>query len=192
MTLDADTTRCTIGFTGEAVPNGAAVVLALDNPGMAVALADVADELTTNLIQVMDNFVTTLTLSSVLVKQGPDETGPSGVFSYSLTGNYGAGACPPNTSVLISKVTNQGGRSGRGRMYWPGIREDQIDNGGMLNSGLLAGVQAGFDGFLADMATSGLQLVLEHGPDSPFGIPGVVSALPVSSKVATQRRRLRR
>lgn len=182
----------TFGFTGTAVPTGAAVVVAVDNPNGTISPEDVATQAAVGFSGVVAQLTTAISLTSVLAKQGPDETGPSALIGVSITGASGGNSLPPNVSVLVTKNTNQGGRSGRGRMYLPGFREDQVNVAGIIDNTYVGNMQDALDDFVTYMTGADLQLVLEHGPDSPFNLPGVVSSLTCQAKVATQRRRLRR
>lgn len=190
--LDADTARVTCFWTGAGLPTGAATVLAVDNPGMAVDLDDVATQVALGFAGINALLCNVVSITSILVKQGPDETGPSGLFPFNVVGGSSSACVPPNVSLLCSKNTNQGGRAGRGRMYLPGLQEGNVGGSGIIDSGYLGDIQDELDSFVSDMAGASIQLVLEHGSDEPFGVPGVISSITAQARVATQRRRVRR
>jgi hypothetical protein len=96
---------------------------------------------------------------------------------------------PPQNAVLFQKLSGLAGRRNRGRMYVPAIPEDLVDMAGMLDSGYLSNCQAAATSLLAEYSAAALPLVILHD-DAAFA-PTDVSALEVSPKVATQRRRLR-
>lgn len=97
-------------------------------------------------------------------------------------------AVPPNTSLLIRKVTNFGGRRNRGRMYVPGLGDPQVGNRGELLGTGQADLQVIADQLLTDLDTAGYQMVIIHSNGST---PTLVTGLVVQAQVATQRRRMR-
>ena len=192
MTLpDGDWCRITLGFSGPAVPNGAACVLACQDLTHG-PLSDIAGTVIANFAAVVGNLTTSVSWDSVLIKRGPDESGPSAEYSVAVTGGSGGNAVPPNTSVLFFKNTAYGGRKYKGRMYLPGFREDGVDSAGVIDGGYVTNFQTDIDAFVDNMLISDFPLVLEHGPDSGIANPTPILNMSVSSTVATQRRRLRR
>jgi hypothetical protein len=112
----------------------------------------------------------------------------------------------PSVAYLIRKNTanRPRGRSD-GRIYLPGVPEDQVDNAGVLSSAQRNNVVTGIDAFYAGVTDNPIGsdvnrwlVVLETTPLSRA--PGTqsvtvgsrrVTSLTVDQKVATQRRRLR-
>lgn len=114
-----------------------------------------------------------------------------------VTGTVTASIVPQNTAYLIRKRTDLGGRRGRGRMYLPGVLENDVDSVGGLSTTITVPLQAGFDAWYDDLtAMVGGRLyppVVLHrsegiGAEPP---PTPVTRFVVENKVATQRRRLR-
>lgn len=100
----------------------------------------------------------------------------------------------PNTAVLIQKRSASGGRRNRGRMYVPGLAlRSLVTSAGVLDSAWQADFQTNLDNFrTAVNAGTGFEptdLGVLHS--EPPTAPAVITNLQVSSKVATQRRRLR-
>lgn len=193
MLIPTGTAQINWSFTGEALPHGAQVTL-----GVAVdaytgtpadAAADARDAWDANL---KDRVTAQITLSEVLVKFGPNATGPSAVLPTDIDGTATGEADSPNVAYLIHKVTEFGGRTGRGRMYLPGVPSPNVFNNGLLSDAWRASTLAAFSGFYTDLTTAGLFPLLLHGPDSPVTTPLPITDFVVDARVATQRRRLRR
>jgi hypothetical protein len=195
--------RISHSFTGTNVPTGAAVVYALEltaPPATPATVANAAHVVFGN--NIMPRVTNDVTLVSTLCKVGPDQTGASALHSAPVVGGLNFDSSAPNTSWLITKNTELGGRRGRGRMYVPGVPELSIDNGGVLESSYFTAQQTAVNAWLAALIAAGSIdfLVLEHEPAAPGtqnpspqpSLPSVVSSLTVSGLVATQRRRLRR
>jgi len=134
---------------------------------------------------------TDVDLSGVLVKFGPDATGPSALFSAAVGGAADQDAVP-NVSYLIHKVTSLGGRAGRGRAYFPGVPEAQTEPNGTLDSTWRDNFQAAWDTFLTELTGLSVIPVVLHAADSPLTTPTAITSFVVDARAATQRRRLRR
>jgi hypothetical protein len=183
---------CQINFvySGLAAPTGAENVVggfqgtgglnATDTAALAIAAW------TDNLAALVIN---DLTLSSVRVKQGPNSTGVSVEVGSGQTGAAGGAGMTPQNALLVTKNTDFGGRKGKGRWFLPGITEGTADESGTVPAGTVAIYQAGFDGFLADMASGGVPLYLLHADTTP---PYDITSFAVQSLMATIRDRIRR
>lgn len=104
---------------------------------------------------------------------------------------------PPNTSLLVKKVTATRGRRAQGRNFWPGmVGENSIDEGGYLLPADLTALQTAINNWSAQLITDiGHPFVIlqnSEGETPPLSPPPPVIAQVVQAKVATQRRRLRR
>ena len=126
-----------------------------------------------------------------------DVDGSSGVVSPTagpdLIGGVAAPACPPNTTYLV----RYGGLSARGvrngRSYLPGVREDEVSNGGVITPETTADVQAAATTFISDvLANADGPLVTLHTPEVGDPFVSEILGCAVSNVVATQRRRLRK
>jgi hypothetical protein len=179
-------------FTGTSCPNGAEVTLGVDISSYggtpAAAAGDAIVAYNDNIDGIMP---ATVTLASVLVKFGPNATGPSAESPSGNAGSGGGASTSPNVAWLVHKTTAQGGRAGRGRMYWPGVQESEVDPSGNLSTAFVTGAQTAVDGFLADLSTALLIPVVLHGAASPLSTPTTILSLEVDGVAATQRRRMR-
>lgn len=186
-------------FTGNNVPSGAQCTWGLGPVGastpveVAELMADAWD------IRWQPLISNDVTLASVSCKFGPSQTGPSAEFAAGVTGTIVADSPPPNVAYLIHKVTADGGRAGRGRVYHPGVQESVVNDSGALTQSLIDAFNAMLTGFRDDVAAAMLALtgltsglVLLHGAGAPISTPSPITSLTIDSRVATQRRRLRR
>jgi len=180
-------------FTGVPVPTGAQVTFGVDNQtddlSPSAIAAIVSAHYVTNLKSYLDS---NASLATIRVKNGPNDTGPAVDAAGPGAGSASNSSVAPNTATLIRKVTAFGGRSGSGRMYHPCVDEAWIDEGGNLGGGTLTALQGAWDDFLADLDASNVPMVLLHNTTDVFASPTRVLGLEVQTKVATQRRRLRR
>ena len=132
----------------------------------------------------------TTILSGVLVKFGPNVSGPSAVVPGNIPGGAGGAQAPPNLATLVRKNTGQGGRRGSGRMFIPGLAEGSVDVAGNQSGAILTAAQVDLDAFVSQCTTLGVPLALLSGDG--LGPPLIISSLTVQSVAATQRRRMRR
>lgn len=119
-------------------------------------------------------------------------TGPvSGETVQILTGTGTGTPLTPNTSVLVKKLTNRGGRKGRGRMFVPGqgVSEIDVDENGVIATSDLAAMQLEWGDFYTAMNAGSCPPYLLHSDGST---PDPITSFQVQQVVATQRRRLRR
>lgn len=186
--------QANLKFTGDVLPTGAEMTFGFDNQSSAFVPAFIADIVAAafgdnNLDSVM---VAGVTLSAVLIKLGPNVTGPSVEQAYAIDGTASGQSVGPNTAFLIHKNTNLGGRAGRGRMFQPGCSESAVDQDGQLNGTGAVVIGGLWDDFRDGMASADVPMVLLHGEGSPISTPTPIVTLTCDSRVATQRRRNRR
>lgn len=196
-------------FTGPGLPNGAQVTWGIDNRTLDLTPLQIGQVIldaynTANFDALM---TTAANLTGILVKLGPEDTGPSIVFSCSVPG---INSDPASAAVahLAHKHTAFGGRRGRGRAFWPAVRESQVDGGGAILSATVTLWNTALFTFHAELATEGIPMVVLHGPpthweivdgqpkrvnDSSAGVPAPyeMSGWTLDPMVATQRRRQR-
>lgn len=107
-------------------------------------------------------------------------------------GGNGTDPAPPQVATLYRKITTQGGRKGRGRMYLVGPGESGIDAAGRFSESQHEdNLERGIN-FLEGLRTTTpgvAEVVLLH-TDSDDD-PTVIDFLVAQRTVATQRRRLR-
>jgi hypothetical protein len=182
-----------IKFTGVGAPLGAQCTFGVQFVGTPVSLTDLAQDISDAWdARIMPQLSSAISHTSTLLKKGPNDTG---AFVEVPGGGAGAGAATgvtPQVCHLISKITNHGGRSGRGRMYLPGLLEGNVDAAGIINPTTVANVSAAFALLLSDLETTLTSpMVLLHGETSPATGPYIVENMICQSKVATQTDRLR-
>ena len=193
MIIPSGFAQANLRWSGSAAPQGAEVTLGLDidlyGSSPTTAAQQVGDLF---MAQAIDNFITqNLTLDEVEVKFGPNSTGPSGLYLVNGAMTGPASNSPPQVAWLVRKVTGFGGRTGRGRMFLPGVPEGYVDNDGSVvgaNASLLTDEP---EAWRIALAGVGLIPTLLHGPNSPVSSPIPITEFVVDPRTATQRRRLR-
>lgn len=181
-------------FTGSGLPTGAQMTLGFAVP-TGVDPTTVANRIITAWTGsgIPGNMPPTLSLTGVLVKFGPSDIGPSALVGASVPGTSAGVQASPNVAVLVHKVTEAGGRSGRGRFYLPGPQEAQIDPNGALATTYRTNLQTGFTNFRNALVTADVLPRLLHGSlSAPIDEPLPITGFVVDARSATQRRRLRR
>jgi len=176
-------------FTGLGVPLGAECTLGFDNDLTQTAQACADGFATIWVSNIMSHLSSNITFAGTLVKLGPNATGPSAVSPASQPGSDGSAMTPPANAFLGRKVTQLGGRKGRGRMFVPGLEDSDVDTGGFVGSGKLSALTTAFNDFLSDATSLDLFPVLLHGDSTT---PTLIDELTVDSRCGTQRRRQRR
>jgi hypothetical protein len=192
MSIPEGYAQVTYRFGGSSAPTGAAVthgILVTGGDDPETIATDAGNRWASEMASVVVN---TLLLVDVLVKFGPDATGPSAVVAANFPGLAGAAGTSPAVSFLIRKNTSFGGRAGRGRMYHPGVNEPAVNTSGEILAASVLALQAAADDWLGSWVTAGNPWVLLHQAGSPLTEPSIVTSLSVQSVVATQRRRQRR
>jgi hypothetical protein len=115
----------------------------------------------------------------------------------SVTGPGAGAVLPPNCSYLVRKRTDLAGRRGRGRMYFPGPREADVDVVGNVTEATVGVWNAALaDWYTALTSAVGARYyppVVLHksegiGEEPP---PTPITQFTMDDKIATQRRRLR-
>jgi len=194
MIIPSGYAQVNLMFTGSSVPTGAEVTFGVNNQGSNFTPGVIAAEVITQYVaaDLSDMSVDSVDLTGVLVKVGPNATGPSHLEPAAVTGTATGQSVGPNTAWLVHKSTNFGGRAGRGRMFWPGAAESLVNTDGTLNGATASVFTALVEDFRSNMALADLELALLHGVGSPLSSPTPITGLAVDNRVATQRRRNRR
>lgn len=192
MLIPSGFAQANIQFTGAGVPHGAEVTIGLDHTGTGMTPTQVA--------QAVDNayfdagipllLADNVDETSILVKFGPNSTGPS-VIEATNNPSSGPGQAAPQLAWLVRKVTALGGRAGRGRLYWPGLPEAAVGETGIIVSASVVAMQTAMDTFLSELQGAGLPPVVLHAEGSPLSTPTPITDFVVQSLCATQRRRVR-
>lgn len=114
-----------------------------------------------------------------------------------IIGTSTAEKLPQNCAYLIQKQTLRPGRAGKGRCFLPNVApEGQVDNVGVISPTSLVSGQEACDLWLDTLASEvpvETPMFLLHNQGIPSGTtPDSVFRLQLDTRIATQRRRLRR
>ena len=136
-----------------------------------------------------------LTLDRVTLSIGQDGPGGSVDSDTPPSAMTGAGAAGPMAmAVIVRKVTNSLGRSGRGRMFLPGSAyETSVDPDGSVTPAYRATINTALQAFYDDLVNDiGINTppVLLHGPTGP-ATPTPITNLVASDLVGWIRGRIR-
>lgn len=194
MVIPAGFAQVNFIHTGTSVPSGAEWTLGIALPSTAIDPADVAEDIAAIWIAsgLRGLMTAGVLLNRILVKFGPDATGPSAEEVVVLSGNITSPGIQPGTALLVKKMTLIGGRAGRGRLYFPGLPEADVEANGSIGGPYLAAAQTAFEAFRVAMNTALLTPVVLHSAASPLSTPTPITQFSVQGVAATQRRRLRR
>lgn len=121
------------------------------------------------------------------------ETGPLlGEVISPVTGTRAKSSLPPNTSVLVRKSTDAGGRRNRGRIFMPSTYLDEtlVPNTGIIPNTELLTLQSTINSWVIGADTAGYKPVIYH-TEAPY-TPTPVRDMSAVSLLATQRRRMRK
>jgi hypothetical protein len=181
--------KVTFRWIGNGAPTGAECVFGVINGPNATPLV-IANAIAGLYATHLDPITSAaLTLAELRVKNGPNEDGPIAVITPNNQGAAGEECTPPNVAILVKKVTAEGGRRNRARMFYPGPQEVSVFSNGLLSQPYVATLQTAFSNFHASLANANYQMVVLH---SLAGPPTPVTGLAVQIQAATQRNRLRR
>jgi len=144
-------------------------------------------------------FLTTDTaMTGLQLRVGMDEGPPYSVFyAFNKPGGGSGKTLPQNCAVLVTKQTGRAGRTGKGRMFWPTILEDEVNGLGQIEPDYRLDLQSAWDDlFVAHRdgagTFAGAPMVLLHNEGVPFGAdPTDIAYLYVDPIISTQRGRLR-
>lgn len=194
MEIPSGYAQANLIFGGLCLPTGAEVTLGFNIGTFSGDIDDVAAAIIASYSSAgLESLqVEAASLEGVLVKFGPNATGPSVLAPANVTGTNGDNGDWPATCLLVHKNTDFGGRAGRGRMYWPGIPETKVSSTGEILAAFVTSSQTVFNDWFADLNTADLEPVLLHGAGSPLSTPSILSGFSVDARVASQRRRNRR
>ena len=112
-------------------------------------------------------------------------------------GNQGGTSHPPasvNCAFLIKKVTNRPGRRGRGRLYLPGVSEQDVDALGIVSSSKVTEINNNILDFLTRLSAAGFAPVLLHNESQDPAVDtdaNTITSMSCEGQIATQRDRMR-
>lgn len=109
-----------------------------------------------------------------------------------ISGGGSGGALPPNTTYLIRKSLS--GTSKSGRLYFPGVAESQVDDGGNVASGIITAFNSAWATFYDAVKDGGTNVLAVKGFVGGGPTPNYypITEFNCDGKVASQRRRLRK
>lgn len=143
------------------------------------------------------NDALTLTRVSLLVGDA-DGNGSVDSSEPPVSGSNTSAMAPIAMAPILRKVTQELGRSGRGRMFIPGALGDaDVDDNGQLDPAYRAGLTNVAEQFLEDVRTGAATGGATFPPATPFllhngaGAPNAITALVPSTTVGWIRKRLR-
>jgi hypothetical protein len=183
-----------IKFTGIALPTGAEVTLGINRELYTGTPADLAQKVLVYFqsAAIRAQISSEVTINSCLAKFGPNSTGPAAEYTAPLAGTGAAAGSTPQVSWLARKNTGFGGRTGRGRMYIPGLPEPLTFSSGTIIAANVTSMTTALEAFRASLVADGCVPTLLHAPLSPVQVPMPITSFSVDNRAATQRRRLRR
>lgn len=189
MIIPAGFAQVTIFYGGANLPHGAANTWGIDLPS-----SPDLDLIAGQMFEAWDNVWPAnadagARMERCLVKAGPNETGATGEHSAIVNGSVVSQGLPPNTAILVQKLTGFGGRKGKGRMYLPAPAGTAAAETGLVDSTIVTDLNDRLSTFLDLLALNGTPMVLLHDEEL---IPTPVTTLKCSVRYATQRRRQRR
>lgn len=156
-----------------------------DPPGTIAG--DVLTAWTTNLKSM---FVSGMVLDSILVKNGPNSSGPFASLGVGVAYSGSGELLPGQVATLIRKNTLLGGRHGRGRWFWPGVFRGMLNLGtDTIASATVTALDGAFNDFIDDLTAAAHPVVLLHGDSTA---PTQLTSVAVEATLATQRRRIRK
>lgn len=193
MIIPINFAQVNLRFEGVDIPNGAECTFGVEiETGpytpleICEAVIDAFNDADTLFAATMNQCV----LQTVRVKKGPNSTGAFAEATAGIAGTSSTTESIPNCAYLVHKQTGFGGRSGRGRLYWPGVAMSEVNEAGVVGTDARNGVTTGWELVRTQLTTAGLPPMLLHAESEPG--PYLITAFVCDNKIATQRRRLRR
>lgn len=127
-----------------------------------------------------------------------EQNGNSATFSSGLpaAGTHLINALPGNVTLAVSLRTGLTGRSARGRWYWVGLSEDQVDDNN-VNAGVASAITGAMDNLLSTITGLSSTPVIVSYQSGGVPRPGgpvkflITDALLVDTVVDSQRGRLK-
>lgn len=180
--------QVTHNFVTSGIGRRAAITYGVQLEGTDFGETRAANLYTAFQTEVMPQLTTNLLHAGVTIKYGPTATGA--FFEHAGTGVGGKSGegMSPNNAYLVRKRTALGGRANRGRLYLPGVDENNVNEAGQVGDTASGLIQDAIDDWEAALETIEMPMVILH---TGSGDPTPVTSLIVDNTLATQRRRLR-
>lgn len=202
--LPAGYSQALLHFSGVGLPRTAAISFGMDQLGTVPDVGTICGTLISLWATHLDSQLSnSCTFTGVRVKAGPMETGPFADVGASNVGGNANAATSPAVCYLVRKVTGSGGKSGTGRMFVPGLADNEVDEAGKISTTRLTSLGTAWTAFFNALVTANIPMVLLHSygdytnsAGQPVHVepkdPTPVTSLVIDGTVATQRRRQRR
>jgi hypothetical protein len=182
-------TEVTLNFSGSGLNYNAATSFGFDEPsGNGQVAADFLALIFGALHDAIS--VTTVTLTSLDLKYGPEGTGPTFSSVIGTPGSVSNDSCGPSVAYLIRKPVANVSQRFAGRSYWPGVPATYVDEGGDILDSDREDVQDEINAKWDDI--EGVAGLVGYVFPADGGSPRIHGTPLLQGRVATQRRRLRR
>lgn len=199
------------GFASVAIPirhtslaRSAIVTFGVDSTNWPGDYVDMCDRIAADFDSVwsvtMDTEVSLGPVQAAIGQDGSENLSVEGTFTW--TGDNASASLPPNSNLLIRKITTRGGRRGRGRLFIPWLLgEGSVDDVGLIAGATVTANQGRANDWLdaMNLDPGATPMVVLHSPSAEdvenptaTGAPNVVTSLVVDSLIGSQRRRLGR
>lgn len=119
-------------------------------------------------------------------------SGPIGALTGPLTGGDSGFMAPPNVCVLVKMATLNSRSQRSGRMYLPGVNEDQLQANGALTDTYQDDTQAAIATWWDYLDSQNIVPVVNSKASAGSYEPTTITSMDVQALAATQRRRLRK
>lgn len=190
MIIPSGYSQVNLKYTGTALINGAEMTFGVINGTGGSPTAVEGIVYTAWNTHLKSLFTNDTVLDSILVKNGPNISGPFVQVSHGTVPSGTGLVVPGQVCALVRKVTASGGRKGRGRMYMPGVFTGMLNaDMSTIASATITAMNTAYLNFLVALQTATTDMYLLHADATA---PTQVTDLLVQSAVATQRRRIRR
>lgn len=195
MVIPPDGAAVTVPIRHSSVTRRSVITFGCDNltgsndPDAVASIIQGAIDNAGGLASIVDNGCT---LGPVEIRLGQVGADPLlGFASTTFLGTRSQSSVSPNVALLVKKRSALGGRMNRGRMFIPwAVREDQLDEGGIIAAADVTTAQNAMNTMLADLTAANVPMHIFH--QTALVLAPAVTALIVDPLVATQRRRLGR
>lgn len=188
----ASEAQLTFVFSGDSAPTGGVSTL-----GIRASTGTISKDLLAPIVAAIKTVHIAMScescvLSTVEMKIGPNDTGPTYIQTAGQAGGRTVPAAAPNTATIIRKTLASYSAKFSGRMYWPGVPEGLIDSKGFLDAGYVTDTGTAWANFKIALGGFSLTPVVFHNGTSLPTQASQVSSFDVSPQCGTQRRRMRR
>lgn len=188
--------QCSLPFTHTGLGRKAVVTMAAATGAAGGDISAMCDDILASFNDLIVAFVDSEVVCGPVAASAGAAGGTTVPFvgTDTVTGGVTQASNPANVALLVQKLTSDGGRSGRGRFYWPWLLADSVVNElGFIDGGVVTSLQTAFDSALDTLSTEptapGMWILHQVGSGLSAS---AVTSLVVDNQIGTQRRRLAR